>query len=334
MNGDRPLLSVRGLTVALELDDCWANVVRGVDLDVGRGETVGIVGESGSGKSMTARAIVRTLPRRSRTTGTVEFLGQDLLRLSASALREVRAEKIAMVFQDPRAFTDPLWKAGDYVSEPLRVHRGMKAEQARKVTLGLLEDVGIAEPDRVASSFPHQLSGGMLQRIGIAGALAMEPDLLIADEPTTALDVTVQAEIVALLQELAKGRGMGTIFITHDLDLGAMICDRILVMYAGATMGLQATADLLESPAHPYARALLNARPRVDARLERLKSVGGQPASAVQAPSGCPFHPRCYAAEERCALNEISAREVSPGVFTSCLRVQAGDLPSNGAGHV
>ncbi|MBS1868071.1 MAG: ABC transporter ATP-binding protein [Actinobacteria bacterium] len=323
-----PLLELRDVTAELPVEGELRPVLRGVGFSLARGEVLGVVGESGSGKSMLARAILRTLPDGARCGGEVLLDGVDLLSLGGAALREVRAQRIGMVFQDPRAFVDPLWRAGAYVTEPLRVNHRLGREEARAQALRLFGDVGIVEPERVFRAYPHELSGGMLQRVAIAGALATDPDLLIADEPTTALDVTIQAEIMAVVQELSRTRGMATIFVSHDLDLAAMVCDRVLVVYAGAVMVEQPTARLLEAPSHPYARALLDARPRVDARLPRMQTVPGQPASAVRAPEGCPFHPRCAYAVDRCRTAALTPQEVRPGEVTTCVRLQAGELPT------
>ena len=321
-----PLLELRDVGVAVPIDGVVTPILRRVGFTVGAGEVVGVVGESGSGKSMIARAILRTLPRDAQCHGQILLEGSDLLRLSPAALREVRANRFGMVFQDPRAFIDPLWRAGDYVAEPLRLPGRLSRQAAHARALELLESVGIIDPARVSRSHPHELSGGMLQRVAIAGALAAEPSVLIADEPTTALDVTIQAEIVAIIRELSRTQQMATIFITHDLDLATMVCDRVVVVYAGTLMAAQPTADLLDAPAHPYARALLNARPRVDARLPRLQTVPGQPASAARAPGGCPFHPRCEVATDRCASEALELREVAPDTTSTCVRLQAGEI--------
>lgn len=332
-NRANPLLELNGASVELLVEDALRPVLRSLDLHVARGEILGVVGESGSGKSMIARTILQTLPQGARFSGSVRMNGEEVSSLSKQALREVRGKRIGMIFQDPRAFVNPLWRAGDYVAEPLAVHCSLSRRAARKRSLELLSDVGIVEPDRVFAAYPHELSGGMLQRVGIAGALATDPELLIADEPTTALDVTVQAEIMAIVRELSRERGMATVFISHDLDLATMVCDRIYVLYGGSMMCEQPTADLLAHPAHPYARALLDARPRIDRRLPRLETIPGQPSGAADAPAGCPFHPRCEFADDRCRSAVLKSAEVESRSLTTCVRIQAGDLPIEKVEH-
>ena len=297
-------------------------VVDDVSLTVARGEIVGLVGESGSGKSMTARTIVRLLPEQARSTGTILLAGTDLLRLSSRALRSVRAERVAMIFQDPRAHIDPLWTVADHLTEGLRAHKGLSRGASRRRAAELLADVGIADVHRVLAAYPSQLSGGMLQRVMIAGALAGEPELIIADEPTTALDVTIQAEIVAIFDALRRERGTAMLFITHDLELAAAICDRVVVLYAGRVVEEQETRQLFAGPLHPYTAGLLKARPRIDARLGRLAVIPGRPPTPAEAPPGCPFHPRCAFARDFCRSGRPPLRILAPGTATACLRTE------------
>jgi oligopeptide/dipeptide ABC transporter ATP-binding protein len=316
-----PLLELRSVTTELEIQDAHWPVVNDVSLTIGRGEVVGLVGESGCGKSMTARTIIRLLPPRAKVRGEILLDGVDLLAMPGRAIRGVRARRVAMIFQDPRAAIDPLWTNGDHLTEGLRVHGGMSRAKARGRALELLRDVGIVDGERVLRSYPSELSGGMLQRVMIAGALAAEPELLIADEPTTALDVTIQAEIVGIFDGLRSERRLSMLFITHDLELATAICDRVLVMYAGRVMEEQPTASLFAAPLHPYTAGLLDARPTIEARHERLAVIPGRPPTPVDAPTGCPFHPRCSYAVEACAAEVPPLRRLGAGAFSACRRI-------------
>ncbi|HET6911147.1 MAG TPA: ABC transporter ATP-binding protein [Mycobacteriales bacterium] len=315
------MLEVSDLTTTLLVDGQPQLVVRGMNLSVGAGEIVGLVGESGSGKSITARSIIGLLPRGAEVTGSIRVAGVDRLTMSRRELQRLRAEKIAMIFQDPRAHIDPLWRIEDYIGEGLRVHLGMSNDAARARSRDLLTSLGIVDADRVLRAYPGQLSGGMLQRVMIAGALSCQPDLIIADEATTALDVTVQTDILAILDELRRTQQMSLLFITHDLALASVICDRIVVMYAGRAMLIQDSAGMFRAPAHPYAAALVAARPNPDRRVERLRTVAGRSVSALEAPGGCPFRPRCPYAEPPCAETDVPLQSVGPGVASACIRI-------------
>jgi peptide/nickel transport system ATP-binding protein len=317
-----PLLRLDSVTTELRSDGLPValRVVDDVSFELARGEVIGLVGESGSGKSMTARTILRLLPKGATTHGSIRLDDTELLGLRNRALRETRARRIGVIFQDPRAHVDPLWTIGDYLSEGLRVHLRLGRAKASRIALELLADVGIDDGERVLRSYPHQLSGGMLQRVMIAAAIAMDPDLIIADEPTTALDVTIQREIISIFDQLRRQRELAMIFISHDLDLAAVLCNRILVMYAGRIVEEQPTDDLFADPLHPYSAALLNARPRIDSRLDRLTVIPGRPADPRDAPTGCPFHPRCNFAEQQCVGTRPPLRWTSPQAATACLR--------------
>jgi oligopeptide/dipeptide ABC transporter ATP-binding protein len=295
-----PLLELRSVTTEVNIRGDYVPVVNDVSLSLGQSEVLGLVGESGSGKSMTARTIFRLLPSGARSRGAVLLDGVDLLGLSETSLRAVRATQIGMIFQDPRAHIDPLWTCGDHLTEGLRVHRGHTRASARLRALELLDLVGITEGERVFRSYPGELSGGMLQRVMIAAELAGDPDVLVADEPTTALDVTIQAEIMAIFDALRRERQLAMLFITHDLELASALCDRVLVMYAGRIMEEQRTRDLFDAPLHPYTAGLLQARPTLEARHERLAVIPGRPPTPIDAPTGCPFHPRCAFREDAC----------------------------------
>lgn len=314
------LLELRDVVTELPVDGEYLAVVRNVSFVARRGEVVGLVGESGSGKSMTARSILRLLPRGGRTNGQILFEGSDILQADAPTLRALRARRIAMIFQDPRAHVDPLYRCGDHLDDALRTHLGLGSRAARQRSLGLLAEVGIAEPERVYRAYPGELSGGMLQRVMIAGALAVDPDLLVADEPTTALDVTIQAEIVAILDGLRRRRHLSAVFITHDLELASMICDRVLVMYAGRVLESRRTEDLFSRPLHPYTAGLLRARPLLEAHRDRLETIPGRPPRLTEIGEACPFAPRCSFVEDACRAVAPVLRDVAPEERTACRR--------------
>lgn len=315
------------MTTSLRTANRLAPVIVGLNLAISRGEIVGLVGESGSGKSMTARTIVRALPRGASIDGEVLVDGEDIASAGKARVRELRSSKLAMIFQDPRAAIDPLWKVGDYLTEGMRVHDGLGREQARARALELLADVGIDDGERRLRQYPGELSGGLLQRVMIAGALAGDPDFLIADEATTALDVTTQAEIAKIFVRLRRERGLAMLFITHDLALAAALCDRICVMYAGRIVEVQDAQGVFDGPAHPYSKALLEARPDVRTRRPALAVIPGRPTSALRAPSGCPFHPRCPFAIDECRVAEPRL-ELVDGAETACIRAR--ELTSEG----
>ncbi len=315
-----PLLDMRDLTTSLMVRGTLRPIVRLMSMTIAPGEIVGLVGESGSGKSITARSIMGLLPKGARNTGQILFDGRDTLSLTSRDLRTLRSDQIGMIFQDPRAHIDPLWKIEDYLGEGLRLHKGKSRGDARSISRDLLSSLGITDPSRVLSSYPGQLSGGMLQRVMIAGALSCEPKLIIADEATTALDVTVQADILAILRDLQQTRGLSMLFITHDLALASLICDKIVVMYAGRPMAVQRAGDLFDAPAHPYAAALVGARPRMDRKVDRLQAIGGRPVSALEVSDGCPFRPRCPYAIDDCADIEPVLLDVGGVVQSECIR--------------
>jgi oligopeptide/dipeptide ABC transporter ATP-binding protein len=301
------LLRVEGLTVRLPVEGTQRAVLRDVSLSLRPGEALGLVGESGSGKSMTARAIDRLLPPGAEVSGQIGFDGADVSGLSGAALREYRG-KVAMIFQDPRAHVNPVRRIGDFMTEALRTNR-VPMGRAMALAVDMLGQVGITDPERRLRQFPHELSGGLLQRVMIASALLTEPRLLLADEPTTALDVTTQAEVMAILDDLRRDLGLAMIFITHDLELAAAICDRTVVMYAGQVVEVR-ESDLLHSdPLHPYTAALAAARPDIAQTAHRLAAIPGRPLSAFEAPDAeCAFAPRCPHVRDICqaALPELA----------------------------
>lgn len=303
----RDALRIAGLSLGIGTGEDAVPLLDGVTVRVARGETVGLVGESGSGKSLTARAALGMFPRGARATGSVAVAGVDVLAAGRAALRDLRRARASMIFQDPRAAINPVRRVGDYLTEGLRA-RGVPAREAAATALELLEQVGIRDPRGALRRHPHEFSGGMLQRVVIAGALSTGPELLLADEPTTALDVTTQAEVIALLKEMQRTRGTGMLFVTHDLDLAAAICDRVYVMYAGRIVEEAAGAALFSSPAHPYTRALLEASPSVHGDRTEIRAIRGRPRSLAEAPSGCAFRDRCPLAADDCAASVPAVR--------------------------
>jgi oligopeptide/dipeptide ABC transporter ATP-binding protein len=314
-----PLLEIAGLSVLLEINDAKRPVLRDVSLTVRSGEAVGLVGESGSGKTMTARAIDRLLPRGAEVTGSIRFRGEDINELTGAGLRQYR-NQVAMIFQDPRAHTNPVRRIGDFMTEALRANLAVSAAEARRRAIDMLTQVGIDDGAKRLRQYPHQMSGGMLQRVMIAAALLTKPRLLLADEPTTALDVTTQAEVMAILDGLRREFGLAMLFITHDLDLAAAICDRTAVMYAGQIVEIRASDLLHDDPLHPYTAALAAARPDITQTAHRLRAIPGRPLSAFEAPSQeCAFAPRCPHATDVCRT-EVPALARLDGGVSRCAR--------------
>ena len=316
-----PLLQVEGLRVTLPLEGEQRPVLDDVSLAIEAGECLGLVGESGAGKSMIARAIVGLLPRGAQLGGEVRFQGKSVSGLRGSGLREFRRH-VGTVFQDPRAHVNPVRRVGEFLTEALRLE-GVGGAEATARAVSALAEVGIEDGERPLDQYPHQLSGGLLQRVTIAAALLGRPRLLLADEPTTALDVTTQAEVMALLDDLRRARGLGVLFITHDLDLARAVCDSLAVMYAGSIVEQGAAATVAERPSHPYTAALARARPRVDGAVARLPAIAGRPAAAFEAPAGCAFAPRCRYAIGECTSVSPPLREVG-SAKVRCIR--AGEL--------
>ncbi|MFI6522330.1 ABC transporter ATP-binding protein [Spirillospora sp. NPDC050679] len=322
---DHGALAVTGLNLAVGSGDRAVPLLADVTVTVTRGETVGLVGESGSGKSLTARSALGMFPRGSRATGSVLVGGVDVLAAGRRELRELRRTRAAMIFQDPRASINPVRRIGDYLTEGMRA-RGVPAGTAAERARELLAQVGIRGPERALRRYPHEFSGGMLQRVMIAGALSAEPALLLADEPTTALDVTTQAEVVALLKDLQRAHGTGMLFVTHDLDLAAAVCDRVYVMYAGRIVEEAAGSSLFKAPAHPYTRALLEASPSVHGDRAEIRAITGSPKALAETPSGCSFRDRCPLAHDACAA-EIPAPRPHGTSLVACHRPEGGGTP-------
>ncbi|WP_406012825.1 ABC transporter ATP-binding protein [Streptomyces sp. NBC_00984] len=297
---ETPVLEIDGLGVRLPGEQAARPILDGVTLRVGAGETVGLVGESGSGKSVACRSVLGLLPPRARTSGEVRVAGRDVLAMNRAELAGLRAREVAMIYQDPRASVNPLRRVGDFLTEGLR-GAGTPAAAAENRAEELLDAVGIRDPRGALRRYPHQFSGGMLQRVVIAAALAGEPALLVADEPTTALDVTTQAEIIAILTRLQAARGTGMLFVTHDLELASAICDRVYVMYAGRIVETSSTDALFDHPRHPYTAGLLACTPRIEAGAAAPRPIPGRPVSLAEAPPGCAFAARCAHAQPRCS---------------------------------
>jgi len=297
------LLKVSGLNVDFKTHAGFVKAVRGVDFEVARGETLGIVGESGSGKSVTMMSVTKLLPDNGRvTSGEIVFDGQDLRAASKARLKAVRGKRISMVFQDPMTSLNPLLTVGEQIREMLLLHeRGVGLALGKRRALDMMARVKIPDPQRRYHSYPHEFSGGMRQRVMIAMALMCSPDLMIADEPTTALDVTIQAQILKLLSKLQADFNMSVIFITHDLGVVAGLCARIMVMYGGLVMEQGLTRDIFYTPSHPYTRGLLGSVPRLDQdKSLRLSPIPGSPPDMLAPPEGCPFWPRCEHARMVC----------------------------------
>ncbi|MFD0772664.1 ABC transporter ATP-binding protein [Streptomonospora algeriensis] len=315
-----PLLEVEDLHVEFRTRAGTAEAVNGVSFTVDRGETLAVMGESGSGKSVTAQAVMGILdmPPGAITGGSIRFCGRDLLGMSAEERRRVRGEDVSIIFQDALSALNPLFPVGWQIAEMFRVHRGASRAEANKRAVELMDRVHIPDARRRAGDYPHQFSGGMRQRIMIAMAIALDPGVLIADEPTTALDVTVQAQIMELLAELQEELGMALILITHDLGVVADVADRVAVMYGGRVVEYAGVFDAYHRPAHPYTKGLLESIPRLDQVGSDLRAIGGTPPSLLDMPVGCAFHPRCHYRRETCVTTPPPMYTVGPERASAC----------------
>jgi oligopeptide transport system ATP-binding protein len=322
----QPLLEVHDLKTVFPTRDGVVKAVDGVSFQLDPGETLGIGGESGSGKSVTALSIMRLLQRPGKIVGgKVMFTGRDLTKVTEGEMREIRGQEIAMIFQDPMTSLNPVFRTGWQVAEPVRLHKAMDKAKAMRVAVSMLGKVGIPSPESRARDYPHQFSGGMRQRAMIAMGLTTQPKVLIADEPTTALDVTIQAQILELLREVNREFGTATILITHNLGVVAGMCERVMVMYAGRIVESGPTADVFAHPKHPYTWSLLRSIPRLDADShEPLKPIEGLPPDLMSLPSGCAFHPRCPFKVERCTRDTPELNRVGDTQLAACWVTQSG----------
>lgn len=316
-----PLLQLEDLHITFATPAGQVQAVRGVDLELHAGETLAIVGESGCGKSVLCRSILRLLPDNARISGRILLEGRDIVPCSERQMRAVRGPQAAMLFQDPMASLNPTLPVGDQIMEALRRHRRMRPEQARQRALELLELVGIDDPEARMRLQPHYFSGGMRQRCVLAIALALGPRILLADEPTTALDVTIQDQIMKLLNQLKQELGMSIILVTHDLGVIAQMCDRVAVMYAGQIVEMTDTVTLFSRPRHPYTYGLMGSLPNEETAGTTLEAIKGSPPNLAHLPEGCPFSPRCKYACDLCRRERPALTEVEPGHLARCHRL-------------
>ncbi len=331
MNGKSVILEVNGLQTQFSTPDGTVHAVNGVTFDLKEGETLGVVGESGCGKSVTMMSALRLIPMPPGKIvgGEVLFQGQDLLKMSKDEIRHVRGAQISMIFQDPMTSLNPVLTIGKQMTEPLLLHLGMNMEQAEARAAELLEMVGISDSVSHLSDYPHQFSGGMRQRVMIAMSLACNPQILIADEPTTALDVTIQAQIVELVKRLRDELGMAVIWITHDLGVVAGFAERVVVMYAGFIVENAPVVELYENPMHPYTAALLRSLPRVDGSSigQKLEVIEGLPPALLEKPTACPFAPRCKFVQDKCLSENPLMQEINPEHYVACwIDMSTGEL--------
>ena len=330
----KPLLEIRDLQTSFDVEGRQATAVSEVSFDVNRNEFLGIVGESGSGKSVTALSIMRLIPDPPGhiDSGTIHYEERDLLALSYEEMREVRGKDIAMIFQEPMTSLNPVFTIGMQVQEALRFHENIDKREGERRAIEVLEQVGIPDAKKRLNDYPHQFSGGMRQRVMIAMALICKPALLIADEPTTALDVTIQAQILDLMKDLQRERkGSSVMLITHDLAVIAETCDRVIVMYGGRIQEVARVTDLFDNPLHPYTQGLLGSIPTQASKGQPLPLVEGNVPSIFNFPSGCRFRSRCPLAEERCATEEPALRTLAPGREVRCHLVESADVQTTGA---
>jgi peptide/nickel transport system ATP-binding protein len=315
-----PVVEIRDLHVTFKTEDGLVSAIRGVDMDVRAGEVLGIVGESGSGKTVTMLAVLGLLPRNATVTGSVKYRGEELLGREPKEMKQFRGQKIAMIFQDPLTALNPVHRVGKQITEAIQAHHpDMSDDDAMQRAIDLLDSVGIPQPHTRVRQYPHEFSGGMRQRAMIAMMIANDPDVLIADEPTTALDVTIQAQILEVMERVQAVTGTAIVFITHDLGVIARIADRIQVMYAGRTAELGSVDAVFRHMRHPYSRGLLASLPALHVREARLQPIKGSPPSMLNPPSGCAFHPRCSLAQPLCAEEQPPLRAIGePGQYSAC----------------
>ncbi len=323
-----PLLEVRDLKTYFSTDRGTARAVDGVTFSIAAGSTLGLVGESGCGKTVSALSILRLIPSPPGKIvgGSISFEGRELLNLSEEEIRQVRGNRISMVFQEPMTSLNPVFTLGDQIMEAILVHEKVTPAEARDRAVDMLKRVKIPYAETLLDQYPHQISGGMRQRVMIAMALVCRPKLLIADEPTTALDVTIQAQILELLRELQEEFGMSILIITHDLGIVSDLADAVAVMYAGQIVEYASTMDLFTKPRHPYTLGLFHSRPQLGKKKARLDVILGTVPSPLNFPAGCRFHPRCAYVAEECRRTDVTLQEVAAAHDTRCLRVQKGEI--------
>jgi peptide/nickel transport system ATP-binding protein/oligopeptide transport system ATP-binding protein len=323
------LLAVRGLKTHFFTEDGVSKAVDGITFAVSRGETLALVGESGCGKSVTSLSILRLVPPPGRLVeGGIFFRGRDMMTMTREEVRQIRGKEISMIFQEPMTSLNPVFTIGRQIAETIEAHEKVNSDEVYQRTLAMLQHVGIPEAEQRLTEYPHQLSGGMRQRIMIAMALVCNPSVLIADEPTTALDVTIQAQILRLLGRFQDERRMSIILITHDLGVVAETAHRVAVMYAGKIVEFAEVHELFEHPLHPYTIGLFESLPSMHARGERLRTIRGTVPNPIHIPSGCPFHPRCPIADQFCVANVPRLEELRPGHTVSCWKAKPeGTMP-------
>jgi oligopeptide/dipeptide ABC transporter ATP-binding protein len=318
------LMEVKGLKIDFTIEGVPRRIIDDISFELYRGEVLGVVGESGSGKSVTAKSILRLIPSPPGNIvgGEILFDGTDILQMDMDCLMNIRGNAISMIFQEPMSSLNPVFTCGDQIKEGVRLHQKMSSKAARQKAIDLLKMVGIQMPEQRVDSYPHELSGGMRQRIMIAMALSCSPQLLIADEPTTALDPTIQAQILDLIRQIRKEISMSVMYITHDLGVVAETCDRVMVMYAGRIVEKADVAELFTKPSHPYTQGLLKAIPRLNAKRERLYVIKGMVPHFAEMPVGCSFHPRCPYAYDRCVEEKPTLRKIEEGHLAACWKIQ------------
>lgn len=319
---NKDLLTVKDLAVEYMAEDGIVNAVNGVSFSLKKGETLGLVGETGAGKTTIAKSILQILPQQTSkvTSGSIIFEGKDLLKENERKMRKIRGSKISMIFQDPMTALNPVKRVGEQIAEGIRLHSEMSRPESIEKAKEMLEMVGI-KAERF-KDYPHQFSGGMKQRVVIAMALACRPELLLADEPTTALDVTIQAQVLEMIDELKTELDTSMILITHDLGIVAQVCDNVAVIYAGEIVELGSREDIFDNPSHPYTKALFDAVPDIDVETDRLSPIQGMPPDPTNLPTGCSFHPRCPYATEICCGAAIEMEEISESHFCRCIHIQ------------
>ncbi len=318
------LIEVKNLNTDFTNEGIDMRIIDDVSFEIYKGEAIGVVGESGSGKSVTARSILRLIPSPPGkiVSGEILFNGKDILTMDMGSLRQIRGNEISMIFQEPMSSLNPVFTCGDQIMEAIILHQKLSKKEAREKAIEMLRLAGIQLPEQRVDCYPHELSGGMRQRVMIAMALSCVPKLLIADEPTTALDPTIQAQILDLISKLREEIGMSVMYITHDLGVVAETCDRVIVMYAGKIMEKADVRTLFKNPAHPYTQGLLKAVPRLNAKKERLFTIEGMVPSFAEMPAGCSFQPRCQDATEQCIKERPSLKTIGEGHEVCCWKAQ------------